>query len=261
MEKINVGVVNLLISNKLKDEYVTGNFIDESKKLAGNLLEIIRNSPILQLEFKIFNNIENKYIENDFLATRYIDSNIKLFEIYTAKEIDAEHDKLKIFIDETYSPQNNDKIRLYNAIHDLISGSLNDYHNLDINTIHESFTCVLNHIKTPKIDTVDSTHDTLINENIIELAIDKFNSKYSSLNENDKTMLSKLIKSNDDEKKIMFEDYKKENILLLENIKENISKDDINNAIQKINGMVCNENSLDENIIHLYELREGLING
>ena len=83
MKNTNIGIANLVISNKLKESYFNNNLIEESKKLTTDFLDIVKSSPILQLEFKVFNNLDNKVIENDLIATRYIDSNIKLFEIYT----------------------------------------------------------------------------------------------------------------------------------------------------------------------------------
>jgi len=79
MKNINIGIVNLMISNKLKDSYFTNTLIEESKKATLDFFNVVKNSPILQLEFNVFNNLENKHIGDDLAATRYIDSNIKLF--------------------------------------------------------------------------------------------------------------------------------------------------------------------------------------
>ena len=88
MKNTNIGIANLVVSNKLRDSYFNNSLIEESKKITTDFFEVVKSSPILQLEFKVFNNLENKTIENDLAATRYIDSNIKLFEVYTIDEID-----------------------------------------------------------------------------------------------------------------------------------------------------------------------------
>ena len=90
MENVNIGIANLIISNKLKESYFNDNLIVESKKIAKDFFDVVKESPVLQLEFKVFNNVENKHIENEQAATRYIDNNIKLFEIYTNEEIGEE---------------------------------------------------------------------------------------------------------------------------------------------------------------------------
>lgn len=260
MKNINIGIANLIISNKLKDSYFNTNLIEESKKIASNFFDIIKNSPILQLEFKVFNNMENKYIENDVIATRYIDNNIKLFEVYTLEEIQKERQKLIDVIEmpEMFSESEHEKLKLYNAISNLISESINDYDKIDVDKVHESFSTVLNHIRKPKILT-ESVNIEEINEEVIEIAVNKFNEKYDSLNEDDKNLIKTLIKSNDVEKQAILESFKNENLKILESIAEENTKDSITKAIQKIKEMKYNKDSVDDNIISLYELKKELL--
>lgn len=258
MKNINIGIVNFMISNKLKDSYFNNNLIEESKKITSNFIDVIKNSPILQLEFKVFNNIESKHIENDVTATRYIDQNIKLFEIYTIQEINEERKKLKPFVFEMNDSSNN-KILLYNAIDNLIKESLNDYGDVDVDCIHESFTTVLNHIKEPKKVLVESIEVQEINENVIEIAVNKFNEKYESLNEEDRGLFQKLITYNDKEKEELLEYYKDENLLILEKVNKDSVKDNILKAIQKIKETKFNKANVNDDIIGLYELKKELL--
>jgi len=258
MKNINIGIVNFMISNKLKDSYFNNNLIEESKKITSNFIDVIKNSPILQLEFRVFNNIENKHIENDVTATRYIDQNIKLFEIYTIQEINEERKKLKPFVSEIDDSGNN-KILLYNAIDNLIKESLKDYSDVDVDCIHESFTTVLNHIKEPKKMLVENVEVQEINDNIIEIAVNKFNKKYESLNEDDRNLFQKLITYNDKEKEELLEYYKDENLLILEKVNKDSVKDNILKAIQKIKETKYNKSSVNDDIIGLYELKKELL--
>jgi hypothetical protein len=219
----------------------------------------VKSSPILQLEFKVFNNMESKHIENDLAATRYIDNNIKLFEVYTIAEIDAAREMLVPFINEKNIPVNEDRVKLYNAVDALITESLNDYDKIDVDAVHESFNLVLNHIKTPKKILIESVDVKLIDEDVIEIAVDKFNEKYDSLNEEDKNLLKTLIKSNDKEKEVLLETYKAESLTILEGINKESAKDNVAKAIQKIKEMVYNKDNVDDNIIGLHELKKELL--
>jgi hypothetical protein len=259
MKNINIGIVNFMISNKLKDSYFNNNLIEESKKMTSDFINIVKNSPILQLEFKVFDNIENKHIENDVTATRYIDNNIKLFEVYTLQEINKEHEKLKSFVNENAIPKNNDMILLYNAIDNLIKESLKDYDDVDVDCMHESFTTVLNHIKQPKKELVESIEAAEINEHVIEIAVNKFNEKYESLDENDRNLFHKLISYGDNEKEELLEYYKDENLLILERKNSDNVRDNITKAIQKIKEMKYNKNSVNDDIISLHELKKELL--
>ena len=149
MENVNIGIANLIISNKLKESYFNDKLIVESKKLARDFFDVVKKSPVLQLEFKVFNNIENKHIKNEQAATRYIDNNIKLFEIYTNEEIEEEREKLRDFLTEDIT-HDSERIELYDAIQTLIKESLDYGENVDVDKIHEAFTFILNHIQKPK---------------------------------------------------------------------------------------------------------------
>lgn len=259
MKNTNIGIANLVVSNKLKDSYFNHNMVEESKKLTTDFFDVVKSSPILQLEFKVFNNLENKNIDNELIATRYIDNNIKLFEVYTINEIDKEREKLYPFLTEEIE-DNSERIALYEAIDTLITESLNVPDKMNVDGIHESFEIVLNHIKTPKVQTLVETHEGMpVNENVIEIAIGKFNEKYDVLNESDKNLLKKLIKSNDEEKQILFEEYKTECLTILEGVKKDSIEDKILKTIQKIKEMKHNANTIDDDIIGLHDLKKGLL--
>jgi hypothetical protein len=254
MKDINIGLVNLMIGSGFKEDYV----INESKTLY-DYVKTVKTSPILRLESKVFNNLENKHIDNDLLASRYIDNNIRLFEVYTLKEIEEEHKKLLPYINEEIDSFNNDKLLLYNSIYTLIKESLNDYDKIDVDAIHESFTVVLNHIKQPKSKALDNVDVKPINEEVIAIAVDKFNEKYDVLDENEKSLLHTLMTTKDDEKEQLLEYYKSEGLALLENNVNVNVKDNVLKAIQKINDMKYNKESFNDDIISLYELKKNLL--
>lgn len=263
MENINIGIVNLIVSNKLKDSYFNDKLMNESKKLAFDIFNIVKSSPILQLEFKVFNNIENKFIDDDQIATRYIDNNIKLFEVYTIKEIDIEHQKLNKFINENtlldLCDENVKKVKLYNAINNLIRESLEISDNIDVDNIHESFTYVLNHVKSGKKELLENVDIEPLNEDVLEIAVDKFNEKYASLDEADKILLKTIIKSTPKEKQALLETYKTETLTILEGIQTENTQDSITKAIQKIREMIYNKKTVEDNIISLHELKKELL--
>jgi hypothetical protein len=79
---------------------------------------------------------------------------------------------------------------------DLINESLNEYDKIDVDKIHESFSIVLNHIKKPKKKMViENAGEVPVNDEIIEIAVDKFNEKYYNLNEGQKNLLRQYINS------------------------------------------------------------------
>ena len=258
MKNFNIGIVNLLVSTKLKDAYFNSILIEESKIMTNDFLDVIKNSPLLQLEFKVFNSIENKIIESEILAKDYIDEQIKLFEIYTIEEIDIEREKLIQFVSENVLPDDN-KINLYHAIDNLINETLESPQNKDIDKMHESLVLVLEHIRTPKKALLENVDVELINEDIIEIGVRKFNEKYKELNEDDKDLLKKLIKLSDKEKESLLESMKSENLTILNGVDKKNAKDNIEKAINKINEMIYDKKDIDDNIIGLHELKKELV--
>jgi len=265
MKNVNIGIANLVISNKLKESYFNDNLIVESKKVAFDFFEIVKKSPVLQLEFKVYNNIEGKHIENELFAKEYVDNNVRLFEVYTIEEIEAERAKLTDFLQEEMfgelNPEtyNQEKVRLYEAINTLITESLKVSDKVDVDEIHEAFTFVFNHIRTPKAALLESVDVEPINEEVLEIAVGKFNEKYASLNEDDRDLLRTLIKSTWREKKALLETYKTETLTILEGIdKENVL-DVSAKAIAKIKEMVYNGKTVDDNIIGLHEFKKELL--
>ena len=258
MKNVNIGIANLIISNKLNESYINNKSIEESKKIAFNFLEVVKNSPILQLEFRVFNSIDGKVIESEVLAKDYIDGQIKLFEVFTIEEIDAEREKLIPFISEETQPDN-DKVKLYEAIDTVINETLESYENTDIDKMHDAFVLVLEHVRTPKKALLENVDVEPLNEDVIEIAVGKFNEKYESLDESDKDLLKTLIKATTKEKKALLETYKTETLAILEGIdKENV-QDNITKAIQKIKEMVYDRKNVDDNIIGLHEFKKELL--
>lgn len=265
MENVNIGIANLIISNKLNESFQNEKLLGESKKTASDFLNIVKDSPILQLEFKVYSNIESKHIENEILAKDYIDNHIKLFEVYTLEEIEAEHQKLSEFLQEDLKTMEGtytydlDKIDLYDAVNTLITESLKISEDIDVDNIHEAFTLVFNHVKSPKTSLLENVDVEAVNEDVLEIAVEKFNEKYAGLDESDRELLKTLIKANWREKKALLETYKIDTLNKLEEINEANVQDHIEKAIKKIKEMVYDKKTVDDNIIGLHEFKKELL--
>lgn len=268
MKNINVGIINLIISERLKRGFFNDDALNENvsdSEIPINIFfETIKSSPILQTEFTVMSNLEKKHIDNELGAVRYIDNNIKLFEIYTLEEVLNERKKLKPFFNEEYlnSTPYQKKIKLYESINNLIIESLKDYENIDVDGLHESFDHVLNFIKTKKENTDNLINETIdlknINESIIKIAVTKFNEKYKNLSEEERGLLNNLIMLNEKEKENLFKEEKNACLLILENIEEKHLIDRKHKALDKIKSMNYNKNTIDGDLINLFELKKGL---
>lgn len=257
----NFGFAKAIVSNKLGNEFLNEGEV-KSKDLVRKFLTIIKESDLLQQEFKIFETIENKHITNDALATRYIDETIKLFENFTKQEMFNAHESLSEFIDESFIDLDPKKKKLYEALDTLLYEKAKGG-NPDIDAIHEAFESVLDYIKTNVPTKSDDNKSILIDESIdledvVNKSIEKFNKKYSVLNEDQRTILNKLVFGNNDEKKELFESLKTENITILSQINKNGIEDKINESISRISKMEFNQDTLVKDVVSLCELKSNL---
>lgn len=254
MKNSNIGIVISAILNE-ESLYVNENINANAVKKFGELSEIIKMSPILQLEYKVINNIESAHIDSELAGMKYIENNIKLFEVYTIPEIDAERKKISKFIKTKV--QENEKTRLYEAIDTLITESLNDYAVVDVNKIHEANTLILEHLNEPVLNEPAISELDEINEEVIGIAIDKFNEKYSKLNEEEHKLFKLFISGID--KQHLLEVYKTDTLELLNGVDEINSSDNIKKSIDKINEMKYNKDTVTDDIIKLQELKTALL--
>ena len=262
MEKINFGIIKNSIFNKIENNFINENSLDKSKKLSNKFFEIINESPILHKQYTVYNNLENASINNDFLITKFINENMSIFKIYEQKDILNENVKLKDFVDEDIIFIDEEKKDLYEAIDNLIitNTNNNDDNYIHINKIHESFSKIYDHIKNNKKENLPENKNlNKFDDNVINIAINKFNERYSSLNEEDKKILKILSTETENNKKQYFESLKKETLNLLENLNENNIENKIDEASNKINSMNYNSSSIIKDTISLYELKKNLI--
>jgi len=259
MEKINIGVIKYILTQKNKDIFLQEDTTIKNTEII-EFLNVVKNSPILKLENKVFQNIENKTILNESLAMRYIDKNIKLFEVYTKDELINEHKKIEKFLNGIDINETKE-IKLYNAITDLIIESISENEKIDVDTIHESFIIVLNHVMEEKNKNEIENTDEIINEEVLKIAINKFNEKYSKLNENEFKLLNTLLEKDFSQKMVLFEEFKNNIFDKLNNINDDSYKEKIDETVNKINLIVNTETNIDDNILNLYELSEGLKDG
>jgi len=269
MANINVGTTTLILFEKHKKMFLNDEILNESMANSyitetNRLLNIILESPILKTELKFINNIQNKHIDNDILASRYVDDNVKLFEVYTIDEVLKERKKLNEFYDSNIINKLKDskQLNLYDAIDGLIIESLKPHEDINVDVLHESFNVVLNHIKTPK-NKENKINESInvqnLDEEIIKLAVDKYNEEFSQLTSEDKKFIKKLINTNDIEKKKLFEEEKNECLKLLENMDEPHLITRKEKAIEKVKLMESTDDNINDQLINLYDLKRGLL--
>lgn len=224
---------------------------ESSADSMSKFMNIIKNSDKLQKEFKTYKSLEKAYIPNEVLAMKHIDRNVSNRSVLTESELD----KIQEFNDDVEIDEA--KLKLYESIHILL-------HDDDPDKQHEAYTHVLEHIKNNKPEVEEAKKieypKGVDKQIILEMAVNKFNEKYKSLNESEKSLFKTLSKSTFEEKKNLFESLKEEAIKLTYDGDNNGIEDKINEAIESINKIPFDIDSADNSIIRLSRYKEHLLN-
>jgi hypothetical protein len=263
-KNVNFGFIKDSLVRSATSLYLNENKINDKLK---QFLNIVKNSPILTLEFIIYKNIENKFISDDVLATRYIDENISLLKNYTRKEILEENLKLTQFVNENEIP--NDKSILYESIDTIIIENAKDNKLKNIDKIHTSFENILNHIKTNNKIIEESKSmfeeykDKYLNiDFIFNNAVNKFNEKYSHLSEGEKKVLKVIIAENVENKKSLFNELINETTIKVDNLLKMEESSETSNKLikvkDKLSNMSYNNDTIVDDFIKLNILKESL---
>jgi len=229
----------------------------EKRKIVKRFIKAISKSEILKSQFLVYNNIENKIDDGQFSANLFITENINLLNKFKKGDIVSENTKLmglsqmvKLKIDDDYSNKN----------------------------LHESITSLIFTESTP--ETVQYITDNrlsivkYVNENISEdkdlsdtnglptslianLAVDKFNEKYSNLTEEEHKVLNVILDGgNDEAKKEVFNVVLKECVVGVNNkLSSGDNRVKLLDVKEKLLNTKYNNESFSEDITKLLDLK------
>jgi len=253
----NFGKIKNVFNSVLVEGIVTKN--DSAKVLFKRYIKAIKESEILKTQFLVYNNIETKYENDAILASIFVSENIKLLEKYNPKDILTENKKL---VDMLGSFQSRlDEETNMSQIHESISKLIfTKRQPKTINVITEELKKLSTYIQKEKSKAIVESIDLPVSV-LAKLMVEKYNEKYSNLNESDKTVLKKLISSSLDEKKETYSTLVNECVVLIDTLLSDSStpKEKLSSVKSKLleNVEITQENFL-EKMSKIMELKENL---
>jgi hypothetical protein len=254
----NFGKLNNAFSEVLAESFTKKD--KETKKLFQEYLKVLKENKILKTQFLIYKNITNQCGNNDFKIQQFVTESVNLMNQFKTNEIKEANDKLlKILGENSKYLELDYKVKeLHENIDKLIRLSNNKNPN-NINELVEAFDFVVNYIKTnePK----EETKETFVTEAVAQLAVQKFNEKYSNIDESEYKILKTIIESTEDGKKDIFKSSITECVDLIdEQLKESDieTKDKLLKVKDKLLRMSYNEESFIEDVKKIVELKKDL---
>lgn len=247
------GTIKTVYNNLLSEAIVTKN--NSNKKLFKKYVKSIKENEVLKTQFLVYTNIENK-VESDVEKARmFVKENIELFNRFDKKEILEANAKLISGISFGQEPEHNE---LYENISTLI---FTTKHPLNVDKIVEATSKVVDYIVNNKPKVVNESID-LPPSLVSRILIDKFNDRYSSLNESDRKLLSVVIESTDTEKAEIYNEVLSECLGLI-NEQLNTSNLELKDKLLRVKEKLLNDKKeinedFVKNLSKLVELRDNL---
>ena len=252
----NFGKIKNAFNGLLVESFVGDK--ESNKNLFKTYIKTIRENEALKTQFLVYNNIENKIEENEFKANLFLQENIALLNKFSKKDLLEANQKLTKAIsieDETYEKQ-----ELHENLSELIFLKKSSK---NIDAIVEATSKIIIHMKNNKLKLVKEAIE-LPNSMLSTIMVEKYNERYSTLDENEKEILKVLIESTDEQKQEVYKKTLKECIELInENLKEADldAKDKLLQVKEKLlnDTIEVNENFF-KNISKLVDLKSSLKN-
>lgn len=253
----NFGYIKNVYNNLLAENVMSKD--KNTKKNFQKYVKSIKENEILKTQFLVYTNIETK-IESDFnKASMFVKENIDLFNKFNKKDI-FECNK-QLVLDLLFEQVVDDERKeLHESISTLI---FTDRTPNTIDAIVEAMNTVVNYIINNK-PTVIAEAIELPNSLIASMMVDKYNERYSSLEESERKILKVFIESSEEENIQVYKDMLSECITL---INENLNTDDlkVKEKLLKIKEKLLNDSQVIsedyiKNITKLIELKDVLKN-
>ena len=243
---------NLLVEGITKKD-------DSTKKLFKKYIKTIKESEILKTQFFVYNNIETKHENDPVLASLFVSENIKLLEKYGQKEILKENKKLVDLLNEYSSrlDENYDLSNLHESISNLIFTKRTPK---TINVLTEEIKKVSEYIKKDKTKVTNESVDLPVSV-LTKMMVEKYNERYSDLNETDKNVLKMLINATLTDKKKIYSNIVNECVELIDNllVNESAPKEKLLSVKTKLlESTEITEENFIERISRVIDLKENL---
>jgi hypothetical protein len=253
----NFGKIKNAYNEILVESVVTKN--NDKKGLFKNYVKTVKENEILKNQFLVYNLIENKVEPNETKAKTFIDECLNVLSKYNTSEIVKANKTLVENIVWEFDGDY-DKKELHENISILICTSKTPK---TIDAIVEAKTYVLNYI-TNNILKENNEGYGLPNSLVSKIMVEKYNDKYSKLDESEKNVLKALIDSDDNKKKEVYSNAISECLTL---INEKLKESDIETKEKLLmvkerllnDEQVVNEDYF-KNISRLIDLRSSLKN-
>jgi hypothetical protein len=242
------------VKSKLNKAY-SQDLIDNTNKytkMYESFLGTVKSSPILMLEYTIYENLKKNNLEyNESL--RFIEANISALSKIDKDELLKENKKLEKF-DLKEINLSEDKLTLNKNIENVINESVFKKVT-NVNRLHESVNFLIESLTKKEEQKLVKTDKKFNVNNIFLLAKKKLQEKFSNMEDSELEVVSNFFMGNEEKKRTVFENYKKstKNFLLKE--KDSISSEVLSESFNFIDSLEYTNDTALNNLSKLFEIK------
>jgi len=254
---VNFGIIKDTFNNILSESIIKKN--DTDKKIFKKYLKLLKENQILKTQYFIYKNLDSKKFTTESDAKFYIKENIDLLKKLDKEKINIHNKKLLSLLKNKEMIKENSE--LYNHI-DILVSTKKDPTTLD--KIYHSINYIKNRMLEESIEVVTEEYESvnLPPSVLTKMAVNRFNSKYADISEDEKVILKSILNGSEENKKNVYENLKIECIDLIDKkLQENTDlgmKDKMLKVKDKLLRLSYNPNSYVDNIDKVYQLKQSV---
>jgi len=232
------------------------------KKLFSKYLKTLKENKTLRDQFLIYKNLESKKFDNKIEAKEYLQENVDLLKSIDKKKLlESNNILIKLLRGKKIVKENNDFYQNITFLGNTKKTPSN------INKINEVTNNLLEFMTTKKENIVEESISKSIGvppSVLTKLFVNKFNQKYSDINESDKKIIHSILNSNDTEKNNIYKNLKRECINSIDNKLNETTDVELKDKLLKVKDKLLNseyeKNNFSNDIIKFYSLKETITN-
>lgn len=259
MNMYNFGKIKETYNRLYLESFSTKN--NNKKKIFEYYINKLKESKVLREEFECYNAIQNSHFENELDSQLFIEENINIIKSLDKNELDKVHsDLIKNIIENEYPlvDSENEIIMSFENILNLEK----KYKNL--NKITESIITLRKILVKEGSKKTNEEEMIALPTNVLSnLLVNKFNSKYSELDESTRNIIKVTLNGSEEDRLNLFNSTLKECVEMVNNkLKESINdlelKDKLLQTKERLLEMSFNKETYIENLTKLVELKNNL---
>ena len=244
-------IKDIVIESVLKKE-------NKGKKMFSKFIKLIKEDETLTDQYLIYKNLQTKKFDDPVEAKDFIKENISLLKSLDKKKLKEGNEKLFNLLNGKEVIKENDEF--YNHVEILLETKKSP---TTIEKINDS----INHIRRLMLEKEVQIEDNKISSELppsvlTQLAVNKFNTKYSDINESQKKIIKTILNGNDDTKKETYDNLKRECIDTIDNRLSESSDVELKDKLLRVKDKLLNMNYSTESFItdinKVYDLKESV---